>query len=151
MAELQLKVETNPSAAMLKHLEEELNQYNIRETGFDDFLPLAIFITDAQDKLIAGLSGYTWGGCCEVDFLWVDPHYRGSGYGRRLMEAVEQEAVRRGCHLIVLFSYTFQAPEFYKQLGYHISGIDEDCPRGHRRYHLHKRLPDHRALAQHHE
>jgi GNAT superfamily N-acetyltransferase len=151
MSELQIKVEANPSADMLKYLEEELNQYNIRETGFDDFLPLAIFLTDTQGNLIAGLSGCTWGGCCEVDFLWVVPHYRGNGYGRRLMEAVEQEAARRDCHLMVLFSYTFQAPEFYQQLGYHISGIDEACPRGHRRFHFYKQLPDHSATSQHHE
>ena len=41
MPELQMKIETNPSAAMLQHLQEELNQHNIRETGFDDFQPLA--------------------------------------------------------------------------------------------------------------
>ena len=148
MSELQLKVETNPSAAVLEQLQEELHQHNIRESGFDDFLPLAIFVPDEQDRLIAGLCGCTWGGCCEVDFLWVHPQYRDRGYGRYLMQAVEQEAIRRGCHLMVLFSYTFQAPDFYQKLGYSISGIDEDCPRGHRRFHLHKRLHTDREITE---
>ena len=140
MQELELKVETKPSPAMLQFLQEQIYQHNIRETGFDDFLPLAIFVPDSQNNLIAGLSGYTWGGCCEVNFLWVHPHYRHQSYGRRLLQAAEQEAVQRECHLVILDSYSFQAPNFYQKLGYIISGIDEDCPRGHRRYYLHKRL-----------
>jgi GNAT superfamily N-acetyltransferase len=125
---------------MLQFLQEQIEEHNIHKTGLDDFLPLAIFVPDDQGDLIAGLSGYTWGYCCEIDHLWVHPQYRHQGYGRRLLQTAEQEARQRDCELVVLFTYSFQAPDFYLNLGYTISGVDEDCPRGHRRYHLHKRL-----------
>lgn len=140
MQEQPLIVETNPSSTMLQFLEDQINQHNISETGFDDYQPLAIFVYDSQNQPIAGISGYTWGGCCEIAFLWVHPHYRRQGYGRRLLQAAESEAVRRGCQLVVLNSYSFQAPGFYQQSGYQVSGIDEDCPPGYRRYHLQKWL-----------
>lgn len=143
MPELQLKVETNPSPIMLQALEEKINQYNINDTGFDDFLLLAIFVPDSQNNLIAGLSGYTWGSFCEINFLWVHKLYRHQGYGRRLLQTAELEAVNRNCQVVVLDSYSFQAPGFYQRLGYTISGIVEECPSGHRRYYLHKRLDTH--------
>ncbi|NIP43086.1 MAG: GNAT family N-acetyltransferase [Aliifodinibius sp.] len=144
MPEPQLKVETNPSPIMLQFLEEQINQHNIHITGFDDYLPLAIFVPDSQNNLIAALSGYTWGRCCEINFLWVHTSYRHQGYGRRLLQTAELEAVHRNCQLVVLDSYSFQAPDFYRQLGYTVCGMIEDCPRGHRRYYLHKRLDSHR-------
>ncbi|MCL4266565.1 MAG: GNAT family N-acetyltransferase [Anaerolineae bacterium] len=147
MHELQLTVETNPFPPMLQFLEDQINQYNISETGFDDYQPLAIFVPDSQNQLIAGISGYTWGGCCEIAFLWVHPDYQHRGYGRHLLQTAEREAVSRGCQVIVLNSYSFQAPGFYQQSGYSISGIDEDCPPGHRRYHLQKWLDSNREIS----
>ena len=138
----QFTVETDPSPVELEFLEEQINQHNIRATGFEDYQPLAIFVHDSENRVIAGISGYTWGGCCEIVFLWVHPDYRQMGYGRKLLQTAETEAIKRTCHLVVLNSYSFQAPNFYQKLGYTINGIDEACPLGHRRYHLQKRLDD---------
>lgn len=147
MEDQQFIVETNPAQNHLQFLEDQINQYNIQKSGFDDYQPLAVFIRDSQNRIIAGISGYTWGGCCEIAFLWVHPDYRKMEYGRKLLKTAETEAINRNCHLVVLNSYSFQAPDFYQKLGYTISGVDEDHPIGHRSYHLQKRLDNKRETV----
>ena len=73
---------------------------------------------DDAAGIVAGLSGFTWGGCCRVNYLWVAEPNRRGGLGRALLAAAETEALRRGCILIQLDTHDFQAPRFYEQLGY---------------------------------
>lgn len=134
------QVEANPSADDLRFLENQIDEFNVEVTNNRDFAPLAIFVRDESRKIIAGISGYTWGGCCEIKLLWVDPDFRRCGYGSRLLQVAEAEARQRGCHLIVLDTYSFQAPLFYPKYGYTVIGTYEDCPSGHRKYYLEKRL-----------
>jgi GNAT superfamily N-acetyltransferase len=89
---------------------------------------------------LAGLYGWTWGGSCYIQDLWVRKALRGQGYGTRLFYAAEQEARTRGCHQVILDSYSFQAPGFYQKHGYEVFAVLEDHPRHHRNYYLRKRL-----------
>jgi hypothetical protein len=52
-----------------------------------------------------------------------------------------QEAMARRCGQIMLETHDFQAPAFYRKLGFAIVGTVEDYPRGHRYHTLLKRLP----------
>ncbi|MCB0097907.1 MAG: GNAT family N-acetyltransferase [Caldilineaceae bacterium] len=140
LPEQPLIIETEIPPSDLRFLEDQINQYNIQTTGFTDYRPLAAFVHNAQNDLIAGISGFTWGGCCEIQFLWVHVDYRHMGFGRQLLAAAEAEAFNRQCGIVVLNTHSFQAPAFYQKLGYTITGIDEDYPAGHRQYHLQKRL-----------
>ena len=66
---------------------------------------------------LAGLHGWTWGGSCYIQDLWVHKDLRGQGYGTQLLHAAEQEARTRGCAHMVLSSYSFEAPGFYQKHG----------------------------------
>ncbi len=77
---------------------------------------------------MGGLSGWTWGTCAGVGMLWVRDDARGGGWGRRLLAAAECEAVDRGCLQMVLSSFTFQAPDFYRRQGYEETGRTEGLP-----------------------
>jgi GNAT superfamily N-acetyltransferase len=99
-------------------LDERIYEFNANATGIHDGALLNASINDDDGRLVAGLSGHTWGGCCTIVLLWVDESMRGAGLGRDLMEAAEQEAVRRGCRQIVLSTHSFQAPRFYEKLGF---------------------------------
>jgi len=65
---------------------------------------------------------------------------RGRGYGHRLLTLAEEEGRKRGAEHAYLDTFSFQAPDFYKQHGYHVFGELSDFPQGHRRYYLTKQL-----------
>ena len=136
----ELVVRVDPTPAEIDFLEQRLYEFNSQATGIVDALGLAVFARDARGEVVAGLCGHTWGGCCEIRQVWVHETHRGQGIGRRLLELAETEARRRGCFQIVLATHSFQAPEFYRKLGFEIVGSVPDYPRGHRHLHLRKTL-----------
>jgi ribosomal protein S18 acetylase RimI-like enzyme len=133
---------TDPTPAELEFLEDRLYEFNAKATGIFDALSLAIFGRDAHGELVAGLCGHTWGGCCEIRQVWVHESYRGRGLGRQLLELAEKEARRRSCFQIILATHSFQAPEFYRKLGFEIVERLQDYPRGHQHLHLRKLLSE---------
>lgn len=133
----------DPSPSDLQFVENQINHFNIKTTGYDDYQPLAIFVRDDAQQIIAGLTGFTWGKSCMIGFLWVDAAYRHSGYGTALMQMAEEEARRRGCGVMVVGTHSFQAPDFYPKLGYRTVGIQEDLPEGYQHYSFAKRLDAH--------
>jgi N-acetylglutamate synthase-like GNAT family acetyltransferase len=72
--------------------------------------------------------------------LWVKAEFRGHGYGHRLLTQAEDEARQRGVKNVFLDTFSFQAPDFYKQHGYQVFGELQDFPSGHQRYYLKKQL-----------
>ena len=111
-------------------IQARIDAFNEDETGYRDGRELACFVRDDAGRLVAGLTGFTWGGACRVSFLWVDEPRRREGLGRELLEAAEEEARRRGCELIHLDTHDFQAPDFYRRLGYEAYARLDDFPRG---------------------
>ena len=96
-------------------------------------------ITDDNGKIIAGCVArmYCWN-VAYIDTLWVDEKHRGTGLGSKLFAEIEKTAKDKGCYLIHLDTFDFQAKEFYHKQGYEVSGVLEDCPKGHCRYYLKK-------------
>ena len=132
----------SPTSKELDFLEDRLYEHNCRATGTEDGQLFAFLVRDEQDAIVAGLSGWTWAGACEIRTLWVDAGCRGQGYGRRLIAAAEAEARAHACKIILLTTYSFQAPEFYRKLGYEPAGRVEDFPPGHQHHILVKRFEE---------
>jgi len=65
--------------------------------------------------------GRTWGSCCELQQLWVDPTQRRKGIGASLVQAFEAHALARGCSTCDLETFSFQAPSLYRSLGYEVA------------------------------
>ena len=135
-----LIVTDTPARADVQFIEDRIDEFNISQTDIDDARLLSIMLRSDHDGIIAGLYGWTWGQCCEIRTLWVHEQLRGVGVGTRLMLTAEGEAKRRGAKQIVLSTHSFQAPEFYRRLGFEPFGAVDDYPRGHASIHLCKRL-----------
>ncbi len=135
-----LSVEEHPSSHDIDFLEQRIIDFNYGQTRSSDGRGLACFVRDGQGQIVAGISGYTWAGMAEIEFLWVADGLRGEGVGARLLAAVEAEARARGCALIITSTYSFQAPGFYQRLGYEVVGRIENCPPGHTNFWLKKDL-----------
>lgn len=135
-----MTVEDDPDPHAVQFIEESLNRHNVAVTGYTDYRPLAVFLRDADGGILGGLTGYTWGGCLTIEYLWLPEEQRGQGHGARLLAAAERAGRARGCRTAVLDSHSFQAPEFYQRQGYAVIGVAEDTPAGQRQVYLHKRL-----------
>jgi len=140
VAQPHLQIESAPSFADIRCLEDRLYEYNVARTGVDNGQWLAIFMRDGAQNIFAGLEGWTWCGSCYIRLVWVHEDLRGQGVGSALLQAAEQGARARGCQLMVLESFSFQAPGFYETLGYETWAILEDHPHHHRHHYLRKRL-----------
>jgi GNAT superfamily N-acetyltransferase len=130
-----------PSPEELQFLDDRLYEFNSQQTGREDGQLFAFFIRNEKQEILAGLSGWTWAQACEIRMLWVHPSLRGQGCGRELLEAAEQEARERGCKIILIESYTFQAPGFYQKCGYEVAWQLNEFPPGHAYCFLVKRFP----------
>ncbi len=139
---LNLTLTDTPTAEMRDAVGDNLVQFNTAQFGRPlDFRPLAILLSDpATDEIVGGLIGATIFSYLHVDTLFVPPHLRRNGWGRKMMLEAEAEALRRGCHGIWLSTFTFQARGFYEQLGFSTFGTVNDYPPGHSLIFLSKSL-----------
>ncbi len=131
-----------PSSDEQQFLEDRLYEFNRDQTGQDDGQLFAFFLRNERQEIIAGISGWTWAKACEIRSLWVHPSLRGQGHGRALLESAEKGAMARGCTVILIASYSFQAPEFYRKCGYELAWQLRNFPPGHQDWFLVKRLAE---------
>jgi len=124
-----LRAEDRPDPDDIEVLEAEIRREAATATGLGDDVDLAIFVRDAG-RIVAGISGWTWGDCCELQNLWVAPRLRGRGLATRLLAAAEAEAAARGCSQTVHLTYAFQAQALYERNGYELVGRVEEFPAG---------------------
>ena len=102
---------------------------------------LAYTAYDEQNKVVAGIVGYLMYGSLLVDILWVNKRYRGQGYGKRLIQNLEQEAAQKGAKFSILLAMSFwENLEFYKKQGYVIISTQEGFSNGAKQYLLRKNL-----------
>ena len=126
---MELHVEDQPDPLDVELLEAHIRFEAATATGLGDEVELAIFVRE-EGTIVAGICGWTWGDCCELQSLWVAPNLRGRGLATRLIAAAEAEAATRGCTQTVHFTYDFQAQALYEQSGYEIVGRVKDFPSG---------------------
>jgi GNAT superfamily N-acetyltransferase len=122
-------VEDHPDPLEIEFLELQIRREASAAMRLGDEIDLAIFVREAGE-IIGGISGWTWGDCCELQSLWVEPSRRGHGLASELLAAAEAEAAARGCRQTVHFTYDFQARELYERNGYEVVGRVEEFPSG---------------------
>ena len=106
-----------PDAGVLA-VDNGLDQYNLAAAPLSEVRRLASFATDPSGRVVGGAVDRTWGKCCELLQLWVDPALRSSGVGSRVLQTFEGHASRRGCTVFYLTTLSFQAPDFYRKHDY---------------------------------
>lgn len=126
---MEFHVEDHPDPRDIEVLETQIRREASAAMGLGDEVDLAILVRDAG-RIVAGISGWTWGDCCELQSLWVEPSLRGRGLATQLIAAAEAEAAARGCSQTVHFTYAFQARALYERNGYELVGRVSDFPSG---------------------
>jgi GNAT superfamily N-acetyltransferase len=137
----ELLVTDAPEAADLAHVSEALDRFNIDRTGIDDRRPLAVLVRDPKTRqMMGGLTGRTSLGLFFVDLFFLPPALRGRGLGSEVLRRAEQEARARGCRTAVLYTISFQAPDFYRRHGWQQLGEVPCDPAGTSRVFMTKEL-----------
>lgn len=135
-----IAVDSAPADADVKRLSQGLDAHAFAQGGVAPPAPLAVFLYDDSGQIVGGLYARVWDGVLDISLLWVHEDFRGEGYGRKLMEAAEAEGVRRGCERAELRTFDYQAPAFYKKVGYEELHVSQNFPRGHTRHYFRKSL-----------
>ena len=135
-----ISLHTDPDLIDVQAVENGLATYNLLHAPPYNTQRLVLFLRTTDGVLHGGLIGLTWWGWLRVEILWIDEMLRHEGWGARLLEMAEQEAIRRGCQHVFLDTMSFQALPFYLKRGYRVFGQLEDLPEGHRMYFLQKQL-----------
>jgi GNAT superfamily N-acetyltransferase len=146
---MNVRIETtaNPSEEDVLAILTPLRAYNVSRAGDAGAEKFALLVRDDHStQVLGGLHGtllYRW---MFIALLAVPEQARGQGLGSRLMAMAEDLAREKGCVGIWLDTFDFQAPDFYRGLGYSEFGEIADYPPGHRRFFFQKRL-DHQEAG----
>ena len=117
-----------------------LKEYNLSRREASANVPIGVFFEDETGRMLAGLTGETFGNWLCIKFLFVSEQLRGQGIGSELLETAESEAMQRGCRYAFVDTFSFQAPAFYKKHGYREVFTLEEYPYTEKRHYYTKEL-----------
>ena len=123
-----------------KVVDDALEEFNRSAADFSTSLKFACMARLRSGTIVGGALARWWGQCCELQQLWVDEQHRSAGVGRQLVQMVEAEARARGCELIYLDTFSFQAPAFYLRLGYEVACELKGFPKNVSKFIMRKKL-----------
>jgi ribosomal protein S18 acetylase RimI-like enzyme len=121
-------------------LHKGLRAFNREKTKRRDLEQVALSVRDADGRIVGGLYAMVYRDWMFVSMLWVDDAFRGQGTGEALIERAETEARALGARGIYLDTLSWQAPGFYRKLGFREIGRLDDIPAGQSRHWMAKQL-----------
>lgn len=138
---LRIELSQKPSPEERLAILKPLRAYNIANAGEGHGEDIALLVRDEEtDEILGGLYGSVFYQWLFIDLLSVPEQARGQGVGSRLMQMAETLALQKNCVGMYLDTFEFQAPEFYKKMGFNEFGHMDEYPPGHKRFFFQKRL-----------
>lgn len=96
---------------------------------------------DNANTLVGALTADMLWDWLYIDELWTDESVRGQGFGKKLMQQAEQYAMSEQLAGLWLWTQSWQAADFYRQLGYQEFTQFANFPHGHSRIGFRKVIP----------
>lgn len=90
--------------------------------NYDEFC----FAAEEDGNILGVITGRAYYNEVHIGDLIVASSLRKGGIGSKLVRAVEDNYRGKGYDKITLTTFGFQAPEFYKKLGYEVEFVRED-------------------------
>lgn len=96
---------------------------------------------NSEGSIVGGLEGSTFLHWLRIDIMAVNPPDRGYGIGKQLMQRAEELGTSERCRYSYVDTMSYQAPYFYRMLGYEQAGLLPDWDsHGHDKYFFVKAL-----------
>lgn len=92
------------------------------ELNFEEYC----FVAEEDGEIVGAITGRAYYNEVHIGDLIIDEKYRRLKVGSKLVKAVEEAYASKGYNKITLTTFGFQAPEFYKKLGYELEFVRED-------------------------
>jgi len=109
-----------------KFVNEAFTDYAINSQVDLNFEEYWFVAEDESGEIVGTITGRAYYNEVHIGDLIIDKRFRGQDIGTKLVKAVEEEYQNKGFDKITLTTFGFQAPEFYKKLGYSLEFIRED-------------------------
>jgi len=139
---MSLLIINEDSNELRNYVRNKMFEYNLKHFPDDlkgRYQEVHFFLKEEQEQVCGGILGEICWNWLEIQYLYIEPEHRGSGYGRKLMQEVERIAREKQCDFIKTDTLSFQALDFYKDIGFEVYGIIENAGR-HTHYYLKKPL-----------
>ncbi|CAI1880548.1 GNAT family N-acetyltransferase [Serratia sp. PF2-63] len=141
MKECYIEISDRVTPEITSCIAEGLDRFNDQQIGYGDRLPLAVVVKDPDSgDVLGGITGRSSLGLLFLDLFYLPEALRGAGLGSELLRRFEQEGRRRGCLSAVLYTISFQAPDFYQRHGWQRMGEVPCLPPGTSRIFMSKTL-----------
>ena len=115
-----------PSEKFIEKMEKGLKEYE-ESHGVDvNYQPFALVLFDGNDEVIGILDAFSSYSSIHIRDLWIDKFHRGKGYGKMLIDELENHFKGKGLNNINTVSCAFQAPDFYKKCGFKVEFVREN-------------------------
>lgn len=102
-------------------------------------VPFGVVAYDGA-RLLGSIVGKIFFNWLHVDLIWVAEDARSKGIGRRLMKLAEDDARRMKLSGIEVWTQSWQAPGFYRKLGYEEFAVIDDFTPGRKRHAFRRHL-----------
>ena len=99
-------------------MRKDLIEYESSHSIDVNYRRFSIILKEDINDAIGVLNAFTAFSEIYVDDMWVDKSHRGKGYGRKLLQTLENHFKGRGFNNINLVTSAYQAPEFYRKCGF---------------------------------
>lgn len=114
----------NATQADFKYIIQKLNKYNSQKIDLkphEFFEEILKCIKNSEHEVVGGISGDIELKCAlHIKLFWISEAYRGKGLGKKLLENIELEGMKKGAKISYLETFGFQAREFYMKNGYEV-------------------------------
>lgn len=124
----------------VEQIVDGLTRYNEANSNVGNWHQKVFVVRDQHEQVAAGIICNLHWYWLHIDVLFVQPPYRHTGLGSRLLREAEGYARAQGCVGAYLDTMSFQAPGFYAKHGYEVLAILEGLPKGMHKTHLFKRF-----------
>ncbi len=135
-----ISVEAQPSSEDVQVLGSGLTEHALATTKTSGFESIAVFARSPDATIVGGIAALINWNWLHVSLVWGAKPLRGSGLGHRLLMAIEEVGVQRGCAYAHLDTFSYQARPFYERHGYQLFATLDDYPPGQQRFFMRKAL-----------
>ncbi|OJW47100.1 MAG: hypothetical protein BGO67_10340 [Alphaproteobacteria bacterium 41-28] len=134
-------LEQPPSEENALSLLQQLGHHNQSLNSlYENAAPYGFFIKN-ENQILGGVVGKLWIGAIWIDRLFVQKNIQGKGYGKKLLEKVEELGRLHNAFFVVLENLSFQnSLSFYLHHGYTTFFKEEGYAHDTIMYHLRKPL-----------